>query len=68
MVALAADVDLAGALLRDEFGAWAFTCEPGGEAQRERAVRFGINLLMYALCTDYKADQVHIPFLLKRRQ
>ena len=66
MVALAADVDLA--VLRDEFGAWAFTCEPGGEAQRERAVRLRINPLMYALCTDYKADQVHIPFLLKRRQ
>ena len=68
MVALAADVDLAGAVLRDEFGAWAFACEPGGEGQRERAIRFGVNLLMYALCTDYKADQVHIPFLLKRRQ
>ena len=68
MVALAADVDLAGSLLRDEFGAWAFACEPGGEAQRERAIRFGVNLMMYALCTDYKADQVHIPFLLKRRR
>ena len=40
----------------------------GGEAQRERAIRFGVNLMMYALCTDYKADQVHIPFLLKRRR
>ena len=68
MVALAADVDLAGALIRDEFGAWAFSCEPGGEPQRERAIRFGVNLIMYALCTDYKADQVHIPFLLKRRR
>jgi hypothetical protein len=68
LVALAVEVDLAGALLRDEFGAWAYTCNPGGEPQREQAIRFGVNLLMYALCTDYKADQVHIPFLLKRRR
>ena len=68
MVALAADVDLAGALLRDEFGAWAFPCDPGGEDQREYAIRFGVNMIMYAMCTDYKADQVHIPFLLKRRR
>ena len=68
MVALALEVDLAGSLLRDEFGAWAYPCNPGGEAQREQAIRFGVNLLMYALCTDYKADQVHIPFLLKRRR
>ncbi len=68
LVALAGQVDLAGALLRDEFGAWAYPCQPGGEPQREQAIRFGVNLLMYALCTDYKADQVHIPFLLKRRR
>jgi len=23
---------------------------------------------MYALCLDYKADQVHVPFLLERRR
>jgi hypothetical protein len=68
IVALGANVDLGGAVLRDEFGAWAFSCDPGGEDQREHAVRFGVNVVMYALCTDYKADQVHIPFLLKRRQ
>jgi hypothetical protein len=68
MAALAGTVDLAGALERDTFGAWRHRCEPGGEAQRERAIRFAVNLVMYAVCTDYKADQVHIPFLLKRRQ
>ena len=68
MVALATQVDLSGALMRDEFGAWAYSCQPGGEGQREDAIRFGVNMLMYALCTDYKADQVHIPFLLKRRR
>ena len=68
VVAIATGVDLLGALQRDEFGAWAFACSPGGESQRERATRWGINLIMYATCTDYKADQVHIPFLLKRRR
>ena len=40
----------------------------GGERQREMAFRLGINLAMYALCLDYKADQVHVPFILKKRR
>ncbi|MBV9045549.1 MAG: DUF4159 domain-containing protein, partial [Alphaproteobacteria bacterium] len=39
---------------------------PGGERQREMAYRFGINLVMYALTGNYKADQVHAPALLQR--
>ena len=39
---------------------------PGGERQREMAYRFGINLVMYALTGNYKADQVHVPFILER--
>lgn len=38
----------------------------GGERQREMARRFGINLAMYALTGNYKADQVHIPDILER--
>ncbi len=34
--------------------------------QQEMAIRFGINLVMYALTGNYKADQVHIPHILKR--
>ena len=34
----------------------------------ERAFRLGVNLVMYALCLDYKEDQVHIPFILKKRR
>lgn len=34
--------------------------------QDEMAIRFGINLMMYALTGNYKADQVHIPFILER--
>ena len=39
---------------------------PGGERQRELAYRFGVNLAMYAMTGNYKADQVHIPFILER--
>ena len=39
---------------------------PGGERQRELAFRFGVNLVMYALTGNYKADQVHAPALLER--
>ena len=39
---------------------------PGGEAQREQAYRFGINLVMYALTGNYKTDQVHVPAILER--
>jgi hypothetical protein len=39
---------------------------PGGEMQREMALRFGVNLVMYALTGNYKTDQVHAPALLER--
>ena len=58
--------DLLGALARSGEG-WAFGVEPGGTAQRERAIRFAVNIAMYALCSDYKDDVVHAPFLLQRR-
>ena len=60
--------DLAGAMARDSFGEWLYDVGPGGNATRETTFRLGINLAMYALCLDYKADQVHIPFILKRRR
>ena len=34
--------------------------------QREMALRAGVNLVMYALTGNYKADQVHVPALLER--
>lgn len=37
-----------------------------GDAQREYAYRFGINLIMYVLTGNYKSDQVHVPALLER--
>src|SRR5262249_32923807 len=60
--------DLGGAWQRDDFGNYDFPCQPGGERQRELAFRMGVNLVMYALCLDYKADQVHVPFIMKRRR
>jgi hypothetical protein len=59
--------DLAGAWARSELGDWEYPCTPGGEPQREQAFRLGVNLAMYALCTDYKDDAVHLPFIMKRR-
>jgi hypothetical protein len=34
--------------------------------ERELAIRFGVNLAMYALTGNYKADQVHVPAILER--
>ena len=60
----------------DWASAWAVTAtgEPaypigrglGGERQREIALRFGVNLIMYVMTGNYKSDQVHVPALLDR--
>ncbi len=58
--------DYAAAWAVDASGRPMFPCVPGGEQQREFAYRAGINLVMYALTGNYKADQVHVPALLER--
>jgi hypothetical protein len=60
--------DLAGAWSRTEAGDFEFDVSPGGESQRELAIRLGINLCMYALCLDYKDDAVHLPIILNKRR
>ena len=60
--------DLAGAISRDEFGQWVYDIGVAAERTREITFRMGINLVMYALCLNYKEDQVHIPFILQRRK
>lgn len=60
------DHDLLGALARKEEN-WAHAMETGGSDAREQAVRFAVNIAMYVLCSDYKDDQVHAPFLMRRR-
>ncbi|MGZ3475622.1 MAG: DUF4159 domain-containing protein [Polyangiales bacterium] len=59
--------DLGGALARNSLGTWEMTVEPDGDLQRERAIRWAVNLAMYALTTNYKDDAVHAPFLLRRK-
>jgi len=59
--------DLGGAWARDNLGTWQHAVTPGGGRQREAAIRLGVNLVMYALCLDYKDDQVHAPFIMRRR-
>ncbi|MFZ3353261.1 MAG: DUF4159 domain-containing protein [Xanthobacteraceae bacterium] len=58
----------------DLAGAWAM--QPDGQPmlpmvdseprQREFAFRAGVNIVMYTLTGNYKADQVHVPALLER--
>lgn len=58
--------DFASAWALDERNTPLFPVVPGGERQREMAFRVGVNIAMYALTGNYKADQVHIPALLER--
>ncbi len=58
--------DYAGAWALDDQGQPLYAVIPGVERQRELAFRSGINIVMYALTGNYKADQVHVPALLER--
>ncbi len=58
--------DLASAWALDDGNRPIYAAVPGGEVQREMAFRAGVNLVMYALTGNYKADQVHVPALLER--
>jgi len=59
--------DLLGALAREGDGSSALPTEPNSYEQRQHAIRFAVNIAMYVLCSDYKDDQVHAPFLMRRR-
>ena len=58
--------DLAGAWAMDNNGVALLPLVPGEPRQREMALRGGVNLVMYALTGNYKADQVHVRELLER--
>ncbi len=58
--------DYAAAWAEDEAGRPLAAVVPGGDRQREMAFRFGVNLVIYTLTGNYKADQVHVPALLER--
>ena len=63
---IAGSHDWAAAWAMDEEQRPMFAVVPGGERQREMAYRFGINLVMYTLTGNYKADQVHMPAIIRR--
>ena len=58
--------DFASAWALDDRNQPLYPVVPGGERQREMAFRTGVNITMYALTGNYKADQVHVPALLER--
>ncbi len=58
--------DFASAWALDNTGRPLYPVTPGGEGQREMALRTGVNIVMHALTGNYKADQVHVPALLER--
>ena len=58
--------DYAAAWAVDQRGRPLFPVIPGANRQREIAFRFGVNLVMYALTGNYKADQVHVDAILER--
>jgi hypothetical protein len=59
--------DIGGALARSVSGTWEQRVSPGGDVQREHAIRLAVNIAMYVLCSNYKDDQVHAPYLMRRR-
>lgn len=59
------DADYLAAWAIDERGRPLYSVD-GGDSQREMAMRFGVNLIIYILTGNYKEDQVHIPALLER--
>ena len=63
---IAGNHDWAAAWAVDQNQQPLFPAVPGGEQQREMAYRFGVNLVIYTLTGNYKADQVHMPAIIKR--
>ncbi len=58
--------DLAAAWAVGPRGEYLYPVVGSDQRQREMAYRSGINIVMYSLTGNYKADQVHVPALLER--
>lgn len=58
--------DLSGALMTTESGDFRYMPVPDGEFQRRESIKLFINLVLYALTSNYKHDQVHVAELLRR--
>ncbi|WP_199520099.1 DUF4159 domain-containing protein [Fulvimarina endophytica] len=58
--------DFASAWAVDDAGLFLYPTASTNPMQREYAYRAGVNIVMYVLTGNYKADQVHVPALLER--
>jgi len=58
--------DFSDAWATDSNGRWKYPIVPDNQSQRLWAFRGGMNIIMYVLTGNYKADQIHAPELLKR--
>jgi hypothetical protein len=58
--------DFAAAWAIADSGEFMYPTVPNNPVQRDYAFRSGVNIVMYSLTGNYKADQVHIPALLER--
>ncbi|GAB4530630.1 MAG: DUF4159 domain-containing protein [Roseibium sp.] len=58
--------DFAAAWAISATGEFMYPTVPNSPMQRDYAFRSGVNIVMYSLTGNYKADQVHIPALLER--
>ncbi|WP_420414124.1 DUF4159 domain-containing protein [Roseibium sp.] len=58
--------DFAAAWAITPSGEFMYPTVPNNPVQRDYAFRAGVNIVMYSLTGNYKADQVHIPALLER--
>ncbi|KQT82506.1 DUF4159 domain-containing protein [Aurantimonas sp. Leaf443] len=58
--------DFASAWAVDDQGLFLYPTDSADPSQREYAYRAGVNIVMYVLTGNYKADQVHVPALLER--
>lgn len=63
---IAGSHDWVAAWATDNLGRPLYPIPQGGLRQREWSYRFGVNLVMYALTGNYKADQVHLPAIIER--
>lgn len=59
--------DMVSAVERAADGSYKYEVLPGGASQREDAIRFLVNLVVYSLCLDYKDDKVHLDYLRSKR-
>ncbi|WP_078707327.1 DUF4159 domain-containing protein [Consotaella salsifontis] len=58
--------DFASAWAIDDSGQFLYPTDNADPRERELAYRAGVNIMMYVLTGNYKADQVHLPALLER--